>query len=150
MNYPLFMKKVANLNKSSFVAFLLLLFFVIYAISPLSLSYSVNRTSATHTAAASETSLNILLLEVAWAKIFTTKNINDADSKGRILIRKTRAVLSENVNSRVTSLGSLALLSCLVLFSEKASSRLIAFINGQHSVCEVNPLHSGPAPPFLK
>lgn len=138
-------------NKQVILSSLLLIYYVVYAISPLSYTFSVkkivDRIGAANRMSVSFNNLNILLLEVICAKIDPTKDIDLAKSTVRILIRKTRAILPETVNLRLSPLGNLTLLKdfCL-LFDNFSSSRLFSS-KQQKARCQFNPLHSGLSPP---
>jgi len=154
MSYPLFVKKVANRSNHSVLGYLLLIYFVVYAISPLSCSYTVSKIAdsiyTANGASGSETKLDIFLLKVICARIDAKKNVDQANSRVMILIRKARAILPENANSVFAPLGILILFAFIALRSDNSSSRLSAYLqNVAREFNEFNPLHSGPAPPSL-
>ncbi len=148
MSNSLFVKTSAERNKHSAVGYLLLIYFVIYAISPL--SYTTNKTAEGICAAKrpsdSETNLNIFLLEVICSKM-DAKNTDHASSTGRVLTKKIRAILPEDANSIFEPLGLATSFAYISSLSDTSSSGLPVCGNKQNAVCELNPLHSGPAPP---
>jgi hypothetical protein len=152
MNYTLFVKRSAERNEYSVLGCLLLVYFVIYAISPLSYTYTVSKIAERVCAAKGKTDLeknfSIFLLEAICARIDAKKNIDQANSGVKVLVRKARAILPENASLTFAPLGILPLFAHICSLSDNSSSRLSAFSNGQHSVCEVDTQHSGLSPPL--
>lgn len=138
-------------NKQVFLSSLLLVYYVVYAISPLSYSFSVkkivDRIGVANRMNASFNNLNILLLEVICSKIDPKKESDHTNSTVRVLIRKTRAILPDNFNLRLAPLGNLTLFEDFCLLFDNFSSRRLFSSKQQKSRWQFNPLHSGLSPP---
>jgi hypothetical protein len=140
-------------NKHSVLCYLLLAYFVVYAISPLSYTYTagklVDKICGTNGSLASAENFNIFLLEVICAKIDAKNDADQSDSTVMVLIRKARAILPENTNLRSIPLDSVTISEYVTSRFSNSLSKIAAHSSEQHSICEFNPLHSGPAPPSL-
>jgi len=139
-------------SKQVILSSLFLIYYVVYAISPLSYTYSVkkivDRIGDANGVSASLNNLNIFLLEVICAKIDPTKEIDHANSTVRVLIRKARAILPENASVKFAPLENLLLFGHITPFFDNSSSRLLVSSDKGNSTWGFNPLHSGPAPPL--
>ena len=139
-------------NKQVILSSLFLIYYVFYAISPLSYTYSgkkiIDRIGDATGVSASLNNLNIFLLEVICAKIDPTKEIDHANSTVRVLIRKARAILPENASVKFAPPTKLLLFGHIARFFDNSSSRLLVSSDRGNSIWGVNLLHSGPAPPF--
>lgn len=153
MNYSMLVKTILDKNKQSLICCLFLAYFVCYAVSPLSLTFNIKKNAGNeyvaYEAASSYTSLRILLLEIICAKIDERKAADQDDSTARVLIRKARVILPENVYSRFLLLGHLSFHDNMPLLVYNSSSRLSASSDEQTTLCEFYALHSGPSPPSL-
>ncbi len=153
MNYSLLVKTILDKNKRSLICCLFLAYFVCYAISPLSLTFTVKKMAggeyAARDAGTSCSGLRIFLLEAICSRIDEKKDAGRSDSTARVLIRKARVVLRENVYSKFLFVRHLALHDNISLLFDNASSRLSVFSNEQTTFCEFNALHSGPSPPSV-
>ncbi len=153
MNYLLSVRINLDKNKQSFICGLFLVYFVCYAISPLSLTCTakqvVDEQYTANGAVTSCTGLRIFLLEIICAGIDEKKTADQDNSTVRVLIRKARGIMPENVYARFFPLGNFVLYHDISLFSYHSSSRLLASSDKQETFCEFNPLHSGPAPPSV-
>ena len=140
-------------NKHSVLCSLLLSYFVVYAISPLSCTYTagklVDKLCGANGESATAEGLNIFLLEVLCAKIDARKDVDQPNSSVRVLIRKARAILPENTSVRSIPLDSVTISEHGTLRFYNSQSMIAAYSGEQHSICECNPLHSGPAPPSV-
>jgi hypothetical protein len=149
---PLFVKTSARRNAYSVLGYLLLIYFAIYATSPLSYSFAVSKISERVYPAKGKTDLgknfSIFLLEVICARIDAKKDIDQANSGVKVLIRKARAILPETADSTFAPSGILTLFTFLSSLSDNSSSRLSAYSNGQHFACDVDTRHSGLSPPL--
>jgi hypothetical protein len=139
-------------DKQGIISSLLLIYFVVYAISPLSYTYSikkiVDKIGDTNGMSASLKNLNIFLLDVICAKIDSPKNIDHADSTVRVLFRKARAILPENANERFAPPKTLLLFGHIKPFYGNSLAKLFVSFDRVNSIQGFNPLHSGPAPPL--
>ncbi len=140
-------------NKHSVLCCLLLVYFVVYAVSPLSYTYTagkiVDKICGTNGSSAFAETLNIFLLEVICAKIEAKNDADQTNSTARVLIRKARAILPENTNLRSSPFDSVSLSGYVTSCCYSSLSKVVDHSNEQHSTCEFNPLHSGPAPPSV-
>ena len=139
-------------NKQAILSSLCLMYFVVYAISPLTYTYTVKKIVDT-IRTANETSdsgksLNIFLLEVICAKIDVKNSISQSHSTVRVFIRKVRAILPEIVKSRFASAENLKLSEGISSLSDNSSSRQLVSFNQQKVRWQFNPLHSGLSPPL--
>ena len=139
-------------NKQVILSSLFLIYYVVYAISPLSYTFSVkkivDRIGEANEMSASLNNLNIFLLEVLCSKIDSTKKIDDTDSTVMVLIRKSRAILPENADVKFAPLENLLLFGHITPFIDNPSSRLLVSSDKGNSIWGFNPLHSGLSPPF--
>ena len=139
-------------NKQIILSFLCLIYFIVYAISPLSYSYTVKKIVDTicnaNEASDPGKSLNIFLLEVICAKIDTKKDVGQSNSTVTVFIRKARAILPEIVNSRFAPVGNLTLFADASSHSYNSSSRGLVSFNQQKVRWQSNPLYSGLSPPL--
>jgi hypothetical protein len=151
MNYRLFVKTSAEGTKYSVLGFLLLIYFVIYATSPLSYTFAAGKVAEKVCTANGKTALgnnfNIFLLELVCARIDAKKNTDLPNSGLRVLIRKARATLPENAASMFAPLGVLTSFAYISSFPYNSSSRLPAYSSGQRPVCQGATQHSGLSPP---
>jgi hypothetical protein len=139
-------------NKQVILSSLCLIYFFVYAISPLSYTYTVKEIVDT-ICTANETfdsgkNPNIFLLEVICAKIDTKKKISQINSTVTVFIRKARAILPEIVNSRFASVETLKLSEDISSLSDNSSSRQLVSFNQQKFRWQFNPPHSGLSPPL--
>src|SRR5574340_791302 len=114
-------------NKQIILSSLLLIYYIVYAISPLYYTLNV-RKIADRSVAADRTSvsfnnLNIFLLEVICLKIDPAEESDHADSTVRILIRKIRAILPEIVNVRFLLSENILVFDDFRLFFDNSSAR---------------------------
>lgn len=139
-------------NKQLILSSLFLIYYVVYAISPLSYSINVkkkvDRIGDANGMSASLNNLNIFLLEVICAKIDTKKDFDQSNSTVTVFIRKARAILPENASVKFPTLENLLLFAHITPFFDNSSSRLLVSSDQWNSIWGFNPLHSGPAPPF--
>ena len=144
------MNRSSNRNKRSILSALLLVYFVVYAMSPLCGTYTgkkiVDGICTANGTSYSGENLNILLLEIICARIDVKKD--QSHSTVRVLIRKARAILPENVNLSFASLGLVTLFEDISSLFDNSSSRLLAPLNEQKVILECDLLHSGPSPPI--
>ncbi len=144
-------KTISDKNKQSLICCLFLAYFVCYAISPLSLTFTAKKIAGDEYAAndsrTSYSSLRIFLLELICSRIDEKKDAGQSDSKARVLIRKARAVLRENVYSRFLPARHWALHDNVPALFDNSSSGLLAFSNVQATFFGFNNLHSGLSPP---
>ena len=147
-----FLNANSKKNKQVILSSLFLIYYVVYAISPLSYTFSVkkivDRIGAAKGITASLNNLNILLLETICAKIDPKKETDHANSTARVLIRKTRAILPENINSRVAPLGTHTLFEDVCSLSDNSVSGRLVYSRQQKSGWQFNALHSGLSPPL--
>lgn len=140
-------------NKRSVLCSLLLVYFVLYAVSPLSYTYTagkiVDKICGTNGPSAFAENLNIFLLEVICAKIDAKKDADQTNSTVRVLISKARAILPESTNLRSSPLDSVSLSEYVTSCRYNFLSGIVAYSSEQHPTCEFNPLHSGSAPPTV-
>ena len=139
-------------NKQAIISCLFLIYYIVYAISPLSYTYSVKTIvkgiSAEKGTPYPQKRLNIFLLELICSKIDANKDVDQNNATDRVLIRKTRAILPENTNSRVAPVGTLTLFEGFCLLSDNSVSGSLASSNQQKSRWQFNALHSGLSPPL--
>lgn len=130
---------------------LFLVYFMWYAVSPLSVTFNVKEIThdeyAAGEAAASYKCLKIFLLELICSKIENRQDAGKSNSAARVLIRKARVILPEDVYSRFLPLKYLALRDYIPLFFYNFLSGLSFSSDEQIAASEFNPLHSGPSPP---
>lgn len=154
MNFIIYQRVVNTFfkkNKQVILSSLFLICYVVYAISPISYSYSVKRIidgiGEANGMPTSFNNLNIFLMKVTCTKIDSIKEINHAGSTVIVLIRKARAVLPENVSVNLKPPENLWLFGHITSFFYNSSSRLLVSSDNGNSNWEFNPLHSGPSPP---
>lgn len=151
MNYAMFIKKRLDKNKQSFIHCLVLLYFIWYAMSPLSATFSIKKIAhdeyAAGEAVASYKCLKIFLLELICSKIDEKEDAGQNNSTGRVLIRKTRVILPEDVHPRFLPLKYHALRDYIPLLFYNFLSGLSVSSDEQITAYEFYPLHSGPSPP---
>jgi hypothetical protein len=150
----IFVTRSFKKNKRVILSSLCLIYFVVYAISPLSYTYTVKKIVDTirtaHETPDSGKSVNIFLLEVICAKIDTKKDVGQSNSTVTVFIRKARAILPEIINSKFASIGNLTLIEDVSSHSYNSSlGRLVSF-NQQKVRWQSNPLHSGLSPPLAQ
>ena len=139
-------------NKQAILSYLFLIYYVVYAVSPLSYTFSakkvVDSIDYANRMSAPLSNLSIFLLEVICAKIDPIKAIDHTNSAGSVLIRKSRAILPENTSLKLTPSENLLLLVHIIQFIDNYSPRLLVPYYKRTSRHRVNPLHSGHAPPL--
>lgn len=150
MGHQLLAYTSSNRNKQSVLSSLFLIFFVVYSISPLSCTCTVkkivDRIYAANGLLDSGQNLNILLLEVICANM-DAKNSDHANAPLRVLVRKARAILTEDSNSSFALVGHATLSEDIPALFDNFLSGLPVSGDKQESIWELNPLHSGPSPP---
>ncbi len=138
-------------HKQVILSSLFLVYFVVYAISPLSYTYDVKKIVGSvgyaNGMSASLNSLTIFLVEVIRAQLDSMKELDHTNSTVTVLISKNRAVLPENVSIKFTPSENVWLFGQITLFFDNSRSRLFVSCEDGNSSLEFNPLHSGPAPP---
>lgn len=107
MYYSIVEKKSLSKNKKSLLCCLFLVYFVWYAISPLSLAFTVKKMAGD--AAASYSGLRILLLEIIYDKLDEKNAADQGNSAARVLISEARVILPENIYLRFLPLRHLVL-----------------------------------------
>ncbi len=98
--------------------------------------------------AASYSGLRILLLEIICDKLDEKNAADQGNSTARVLIRKARVILPENIFLRFLPLRHLVLHEEVPLICYY-SSVLSAPSNEQKTFCEFKALHSGLSPPLV-
>ena len=139
-------------NKQTIICCLFLIYYIVYAISPLSSTYTykniVEGISTANGTADPQKRLNIFLLELIYSRIDAKKDADQNNETERVLIRKARAILPENANSRFAPLVTLALFEGLNLLSDNSVSGSLVSSNQQKPKWQFNTLHSGLSPPI--
>ena len=139
-------------NKQVILSSLFIIYYVVYAVSPLSYTYTVKRIvegiSAANRTTGPQKKLSIFLLELVYSGINAKKDVDQNSSTERVLIRKTRAILPENTNSRFAPLGTHALFEDVCSLSDNSVSGRLVYSNQQKSGWQFNALHSGLSPPL--
>jgi hypothetical protein len=153
MNHRRFIETASHRTNHVVFGYLLLAYFALYAISPLSSTFTVikpvDKINATNGMSQSETEISIFLLEVICAKIDAKKDFDSGNSRVRILIRKVRAILPESAGSDLIPFGILTSLAYLISIPDNFASKLSYRLTTRDIGCAFNLLHSGPAPPSL-
>lgn len=138
-------------NKQPILGYLFLIYYVVYAVSPLSYTYTVKRIvegiSTANGTSGPQKRLNIFLLELICSKLDSKKDLDQNNATDRVLIRKSRAILPESASVKLTPSENLLFLGHIMPFFDNSSSRLLVSSDEGNSSLRVNPLHSGPAPP---
>ena len=139
-------------SKQTFISCLFLIYYIVYAISPLSSTYTdkniVGGISTANGTSGPQKRLNIFLLELIYSKIDVKKDADQENETGMVLIRKARAILPENTNSRFATVGTLTLFEGLCLLSDNSASGSLVSSDHQKSRWQFNTLHSGLPPPL--
>ncbi len=151
MIYQTFVNTLFKKNKRFILSSLFLVYYVVYAISPLCYTCSVKRIvdglDGASGMPASLHNLHIFLVEVICAKVDSINENDHANSTVRVLISKKRAVLPENAGVKYAPSENLCLLEHIASSFDSSPSRLPVSSGIGSSIGEFDPLHSGPAPP---
>jgi len=146
-----FIKASFKAVKKNLLSYLCLAYFAVYAISPLSYTFTAGQTaegiSGAHGMLIPGKGLNIFLLELIYSKIDDNREIDKSNPPVTVLIRKTRAILTENTNSRLAPFGNPALSEDAPSLSNNFSPSRLISCNRQNSGQLFNPFHSGLSPP---
>ncbi|MGO9015424.1 MAG: hypothetical protein ACLQF0_10630 [Dissulfurispiraceae bacterium] len=138
-------------NKQIVLSSLFIIYYVVYAISPLSYTYDVKRIVGdigdADGMSASLNNFSIFLVEVVCDQIDSVNEFDHTNSTVTVLISKKRAVLPDNASVKFAPSENLWLFGHITIFFASRSRLLVSSDDGNSSL-EFNPLHSGPAPPL--
>jgi hypothetical protein len=136
-------------NKKNVFSIIFLLYFVLFAISPLYCSYSAKKIAyliSPNNTSCTKENINIFFGEPVCNK-FSKKDISHSNATVTILLIKSRAILPEDTSTGVAHFeGISAAESCIVPVAYPISKLAILF-DGQDPLQDHRPLQSGPSPP---
>jgi hypothetical protein len=119
-------------GKMQFFVFLFLIHFISYAASPLSYNFPGHR-AGEHVSSPAEApvpgkTIHIFLWELICAQLSVTQTDDNEDSPVRILIKKARAIIPQNIPAKLTPSGEreITIELCLILFLLSAAPLLNA------------------------
>ena len=142
-----------NLIKQNISRVLFLIYFSIYAVSPLSHTltlqndlelYSSNRSNH------STNNLHIFVWEIIFSKLTRwNETSNDHEGTGvRTLIRKARAILPEDISKKSSSLQKASLIEPMSFYTSQISSQYFLHYGVRRTTKAIGPLYAGHSPPF--
>ena len=130
-----------------------ILYFFIYAISPLSHSLSTKNIIGTFPARDGapglSTSVNIFVWELICSKLSSGNTASSSDSNDRILFRKARAILPPDTNIKIAHLESVSVVESKFICFDHSLSRLAIPVDRRSPLQDYRPLHSGLSPPAV-
>lgn len=132
---------------------LFLLYFLVYAISPLSHTLTPQNSYQLHSSNelnASTNNLRIFMWEIIFSKLTgSDESRNDHDSsENRVLLRKARAILPENISGKSISQERASLVESLAIPRAQTSSLYLMIDEVRQPAGAINSLYSGNSPPF--
>lgn len=143
-----------SLFKKRYIFSLVFLFyFLIYAISPLSYTFTAKKafrsfSDAEKTHCISK-NIDIFLWELICENLVSKKNIPHSDSTDRIFFRKARAILPEDFNTRIVHLEDISIAESLPVLSVSSPSGLPILSDAACLLQEYDHLYSGHSPPSV-
>jgi hypothetical protein len=146
------MRMAREKNLQYVLRYLFLLYFPVYAISPLSQTLApqtVRELYSSNRAIPSMNSLHIFVWEMIFSKLSGGDNDNnDHEGAGvRILIRKARAILPENIDGKNIFQEKVSLIKPVFYYPSQTLSQYFMDDHVRHTA-EVVSLYSGHSPPF--
>ena len=130
-----------------------LFYFIVYAISPLSYPCTAkkiagNFRSSDKTSCLSK-DLDIFFWELICTKLVSRKDVSHSSSTARILFRKARAILPEDLNTKIVDSEDVSIAEGYLAPVSYPLSKLAILYYGQGPLEEHRLLHSGPSPPSV-
>jgi hypothetical protein len=147
-----FRTRIADMNlynKKNIFSIIFLLYFIVFVISPLYCSYSAKRIAyliSPDNASCAKDNINISFGEPVCYKV-SRKDISHSNATVTILLIKSRAVLPEDANARITHFEDISVTEGCAVPGEYPLGKLEILFDGQDPLQDHRPLQSGPSPP---
>lgn len=143
-----------SLFKKKYIFNLVVLFyFLIYAISPLSYTYTARKAFRNFGDADKphcvSGNIDIFLWELISKDLVFRNHIPHSDSTDRIFFRKARAILPEDFNTRIVHLEDISIAESLPVLSVSFPSGLPVLLKAACPLQEYEHLYSGHSPPSV-
>jgi hypothetical protein len=125
--------------------------FFIYAVSPLSYTFAAKKALINFSVSGNphciSENINIFFWELICENLVPKSNTHQSDSTDRILFRKARAILPEDINTRIAHVEDISLDGSLPVLPASPLSGFTVFADTAGPLQDYNPLYSGPSPP---
>ncbi len=139
-------------KKRDFVSSLFLFYFIVYAVSPLSYSYTAKKVvgnfSAPDTTSCVSKDIDIFFWELICTKLASKREVPNSNSI-TILFRKARAILPKDINIEIMHSEDLYVAEGYLVPVSYPLSTLAILFRGQGQLEDYPPMHSGPSPPSV-
>jgi hypothetical protein len=138
-------------NKKYIFSTIFLLYFIVFAISPLSYSYTARKMARNFSAPDKvfclSKGIDIFFWELICKKLVSKNDISHSDSPATIFFRKARAILSEDITTKIVHFEDVSVAKSYVAPVAYPLSKLAILFDGQDPLQKHRPLLSGPSPP---
>jgi hypothetical protein len=143
-----------SLFKKRYIFSLVILFyFLIYAISPLSYTFTAGKALGSFSDAGKthfiSKNIGIFLWELICENLVSKKNIPHTGSTDRIFFKKARAILPEDFNAKIIHLEDISIAGSLPFLSVASPSGLPVLSDAAFPLQEYDHLYSGHSPPSV-
>jgi hypothetical protein len=128
-----------------------LFYFIVYAISPLSYSYTAKKITGNFSAAdrtcCLSKDIDIFLWELACTELISRKAVSHPNSTATILLKKALIILPEDLNTKIVHSEDVSVAEDCLAPVVYPLGKLAIFFDGRGPIEEHRILHSGPSPP---
>jgi|WetSurSiteA1Bulk_404760.scaffolds.fasta_scaffold12277_1 hypothetical protein len=144
-----------NLHKKKYLfnifTFGFLFYFIIYAISPLSYNFTAKKVfrniSVSDNPHCLSDNINIFFWELICKYLVPKSNDNQSNSTDRILFKKARAILPEDITARIVHAEDISLDRSFPVLPASPPSGFAFLADTTAPLQDYNPLYSGLSPP---
>lgn len=132
-------------GKKNIFSLIFLSYFFIYALSPLSYTFTAKNDKAPHVTH----NLNIFLWELVFTELVSRNDTSHTNSTDSILFRKARAILPQDTNTRNLPLENASAAESNSILFEKPLLRLAILFDSRSPSQDFCPFNSGLSPPAV-